>query len=135
MSLLFVSTFFKCTQKRNGEESSCSGPHRDARECTPDRTHPTKWETDLLEPGKKNLAGKKEGKLSACRGEGSAAGLACSCACALCLLRCWLCYGLHWLSSVFLELGIGNKISLGFYCLHCVRDKCPTCSARETPCL
>jgi hypothetical protein len=31
-----------------------------------------------------------------------------SCACALCLLRCWLCDGLHWLSSVFLKLEIGQ---------------------------
>ena len=31
-----MSTCF-ITQKRNGEESSCSGPHRDARERTPDR--------------------------------------------------------------------------------------------------
>jgi hypothetical protein len=34
---------------------------------------------------------KKKKKLSACRGEGSVVGLQLRCACALCLLRCWLC--------------------------------------------
>ena len=32
-----------------------------------------------------------------------------SCACALCLLRCWLCYGLHWLSSAFLKPETGRE--------------------------
>jgi hypothetical protein len=48
---------FFVTPKRNGEARCCSGPHRDARECTPDRTEPqllpssAGWAGGLHHPG------------------------------------------------------------------------------------
>jgi hypothetical protein len=52
----------------------------------------------------------KKKKLSACRGEGSSAGLQLRVRFVpvSSLLRCWLCQGLHWLASVFLKPDIGE---------------------------
>jgi hypothetical protein len=43
-----------------------------------------------------------------CRSEGSAVGL--QLRVRPCLLRCWLCYGLHWLSSAFLKPETGQAM-------------------------
>jgi hypothetical protein len=61
----------------------------------------------------------------------------CSCACALCLLRCWLCYGLHWLSSAFLKLEILDQPCRPLTCplsatnRHCWRSSEPVLMQRR----